>query len=572
MAINFQSITYKNFLSTGNTPTTIYLNRVPSALITGHNGAGKSTVLDAIAFGLYGKPYRNINKPQLVNSVNEKNMVVELLFKVNQVSYKVIRGVKPAVFEVYREGTLIPHDAAAKDYQKRLEDVIGMNYKAFSQIVILGSARYQSFMDLNSNDRRTIIEEILDITVFSKMNSVLKTRSQNTELELKENSYQKEIVKTKISGQKGLINKLSNIERESEEKIDQEKARIILSIDNLQDKKQKLLVEASQLSTYINLTEEAKAVNDKLTDAKIKGNDLMRKEKEIDKKINFYNTHDHCETCQQTISVELKEQQFAKLNEEKNSILKVKPLVGDAYNSLNTKIEKLNEDLAAVKDYEQRIRDIDNEIKSLESFKSNLKVSSKNNTTGDINEAKEKLNELDNHYKFLERDGIALLEDKHNQEICKILLKDDGIKAKIIKQYLPVINSLINKYLDKMGANYSFNLDEQFNEIIKSRYRDQFSYASFSEGEKQRIDLALMFTWREIAKIKNSVATNLLVLDEIGDSSMDGEGTDVLWEILNNMTDTNIFVISHKTSNVDKFTSHIEFIKEGNFSKIVDSK
>ena len=570
--ITFEKVSYKNFLSTGNTPTTIYLNRVPTALITGHNGAGKSTILDAITYGLYGKPYRNINKPQLINSVNEKNLLVELDFVINQTPYRVIRGIKPAIFEIYRNEELIAHDAAAKDYQKRLEDVIGMNYKAFSQIVILGSARYQSFMDLSSIDRRTIIEEILDITVFGTMNSILKSRAQNTDIDIKENNYQKEIVKTKISGQKGMISKLSNIEKESEEKIEQEKARIKLEISNLEDKKDKLLTEAENVRSYEEVQNESKETQNKLTDAKMKGNDIMRKEKEINKRIDFYQNNDHCEACEQPITTDLKEQQFAKLNEEKQSVLKVKPLVGEAYNNLNTKIEKLNEEIEQAKKIESEVSTINTEIKSLNSYINNLSNQSNRNSTEDIEEAKLKLKEFEEEFTSLEKENIVLLEDKHNQEICKMLLKDDGIKAKIIKQYLPVINSLINKYLDKMGANYSFNLDEQFSEVIKSRYRDTFSYASFSEGEKSRIDVALMLTWREIAKIKNSVATNLLILDEIGDSSMDGEGTDVLWEILNDMTDTNIFVISHKTSNVDKFTSHIEFVKEGNFSKIIDSK
>lgn len=567
--IIFKSVTYKNFLSTGNTPTSIYLNRVSSALITGHNGAGKSTILDAITYGLYGKPYRSINKPQLINSVNEKGLLVELYFTINSVDFKVLRGIKPAIFEIYRNGELIQHDAATKDYQARLEEIVGMNYKAFSQIVILGSARYQSFMDLSSNDRRTIIEEILDITVFSRMNSVLKTNMQTTELEIKENDYQKEILKTKINGQKSLISKLSNLAKESDEKFEEEKSRLDYEISSLVEKKEQML--SAGFPDTESFENKSKELNEKLTDAKMKAHELMNKEKQITKRIKFYESHDHCEVCEQHISEDVKQIQFSKLNEEMTGILKVKPLIGDAYSNLNIRIEELNEKLKAAREFERSVRDIDNEIKTLTSVRENIKSPNTHNEE-DIEDAREELQIMNESFKTLERDAIALIEQKHNQEICKVLLKDDGIKAKIIKQYLPIMNNLINKFLDRMGANYSFHLDEAFNEVIKSRYRDQFSYASFSEGEKQRIDLALMFTWREIAKLKNSIATNLLILDEIGDSSMDGEGTDVLWEILNDMKDTNIFVISHKTSNVDKFASHIEFVKDGNFSKIKDSK
>ena len=567
MAIVFKKVSYKNFLSSGNQPTEIYLNRVPSVLITGHNGAGKSTILDAVTYGLYGKPYRNINKPQLVNTVNEKNLLVELEFSVNSVNYKTVRGIKPGVFEIYREGDLLQHDAAIKDYQNRLETIIGMNYKAFTQIVILGSARYQSFMDLSTNDRRTIIEEILDITVFSKMNTVLKTKMTDTTLELRENDYQKEVGKTKVSSQKGLIKNLMGRAKESEEKIEEERSRIQLEIDNIEEKLSKLNDKIADKQE-----KDLNELHDKMASVKIKGNEMQNRERAAKDRITFYEMSFECETCKQPISEDVKEEQILIQQGELEVINRAKKPMGEAFESIQTKIDEATEFNIELRELISQSREMNNEKKTLQSVLRTTVSTTSDTDEDDLNEAQQELDRLEKDLKTIEIDYLKLIEDKHNQEICKILLKDDGIKAKIIKQYLPVMNNLINKFLDRMGANYSFHLDESFNEVIKSRYRDTFSYASFSEGEKQRIDLALIFTWREIAKLKNSISTNLLILDEIGDSSMDGEGTDVLWEILNGMEDTNIFVISHKTSNVDKFTSHVEFYKEGNFSKIKDSK
>lgn len=565
--IHFKQVSYKNFLSTGNTPNIILLDRVPSAIITGANGAGKSTVLDAITFGLYGKPYRNINKPQLVNTVNEKNSIVEVEFNVNNVEYKVIRGIKPAVFEIWQSGRLLNHDAAAKDYQSKLEEIIGLNYKAFTQIVILGSARYQSFMDLSSNDRRVIIEEILDITVFSKMNAVLKSRSQNNELEIRENDYQKEITKTKISAQKGLIQNLLNRSKESEDKIEQERSKVYAQIELLDSQIEAVDSDIAQLPA-VNLNE----LNNKMSEAKMKGREIQNKVSDLEKKIEFYQTTDTCHSCNQSITEETKTTQLSNLNGEKDKLDKLKPLLFDAFQSLTCKIEEATTTVSQLASMQQSRSTYTSEKKALTALLNTLTSTTKESDEDSLEEAKQLLKSFDKELKEKEKNNLHLVEMRHNYEICKILLKDDGIKSKIIKQYLPVMNNLVNQHLDRMGANYSFNLDESFTEVIKSRYRDTFSYASFSEGEKQRIDLALMFTWREIAKLKNSVNTNLLILDEIGDSSMDGEGTDVLWEMIEQMSDSNVFVISHKTSNIDKFSSHIEFIKDGNFSKIVNSK
>jgi len=502
-----------------------------------------------------------------MNTVNEKNLEVEVEFEINGVDYKVVRGIKPNKFEIYRNKKLMPHDAAIKDYQKKLEDIIGLNYRAFTQIVILGSARYQSFMDLPTNDRRVIIEEILDITVFSKMNNILKSRAQNTELDIKENEYQKEILKTKISGQKGLINNLVNRSKESEEKILQEKNKIDGQINLIE-------IKISKSDSDINLLTliDVNDLQDKLSTAKFKGQQIKQKRAEVDSKIKFYKNHDHCYVCEQDIDNGLKTKQVTILSEEAKKLEDLKPVVISTYQTLEEKIREAHEVQQQYDSILEVRRDLVNQKKALFTLYSNLEVRTQESDSISLKQAQKELTEYDIEFKILEKQSHNLAELKHYYEICRILLRDDGIKAKIIKQYLPVMNQLINQYLDRMGANYSFHLDESFNEVIKSRYRDTFSYASFSEGEKMRIDLALMFTWREIAKLKNSVNTNLLIMDEVGDSSLDAEATDVLWDILGGLDNTNVFVISHKGQNSDRFKSLVEFYKDGNFSKIIDSK
>ena len=508
--IIFKTVSYKNFLSTGNTPNVILLDRVASVLITGQNGSGKSTILDALCYGVFGKPYRNINKPQLMNTVNEKGLEVQVEFTVNNTDYKVVRGIKPHKFEIYRNEKLMPHDAAIKDYQKKLEDIIGLNYRAFTQIVILGSARYQSFMDLYTNDRRLIIEEILDITVFSKMNNILKSRAQNTELDIKENDYQKEILKTKISGQKGLINSLVNRSKESEEKIIQEKNKIDGQIYLIEDK-------ITKADSDINLIEliDVTELQDKLNSAKYKGQEIKKKRAEVDGRIKFYQEHDHCYVCEQDIDNSLKDKQVSILSQEAYKLENLKPIVITTYQTLEEKIREAHEIQQQYDSIIEVRKDLVNQKKALFTLYGNLVSRTEESDEESLKKAQKDLTTYDKEYKDLEKESHTLVELKHYYEICKILLRDDGIKAKIIKQYLPVMNQLINQYLDRMGANYSFHLDESFNEVIKSRYRDTFSYASFSEGEKMRIDLALMFTWREIAKLKNSVNTNLLIMDEV---------------------------------------------------------
>ena len=565
--ITFHKVSFKNFLSTGNQPNVFFLDRTPSALITGTNGAGKSTMLDALCFGVFGKPYRNINKPQLINSVNEKNTEVEVEFSVNETKYKVIRGLKPTKFEIWQNDSLMTHDASIKDYQKKLEEILGLNFKAFTQIVILGSARYQSFMDLGNHDRRVIIEEILDITVFSKMNAVLKTKMQNTDIDIKENDYQKEIAKTKINAQKGLIQNIMNRSKESEEKINENKERLQGEKTLLEKRIEEIDSDTNKL-VVVNLNE----LNEKLTSAKFKAQEVSKKGIEIDKKIRIFVDMDECVSCGQTIDEETKTQQIETLDQEKEKLRVLAPVIQDALSSLDSQISEAKSINDVYNELQNKKNDTVNEIRSIDRVLKSLEGQRDETSEEDLETQKQALAELEDDFRRKEKEGYELTEIRHHLDVCKVLLKDEGIKAKIIKQYLPVMNKLINQYLDRMGANYSFNLDEQFNEVIKSRYRDMFSYASFSEGEKMRIDLALMFTWREIAKLKNSINTNLLIMDEVGDSSLDAEATDVLWEILGDLENTNVFVISHKATNGDKFRSLIEIVKDGNFSKIRDSK
>ena len=567
--ILFKSVKWKNFLSTGNTPTKITLNKVASVLITGSNGSGKSTLLDAICYGLFNKPYRNINKPQLINSVNEKNLEVEIEFEVNNVDFKVIRGVKPAKFEIWRNGSLIEHDAAIKDYQKRLEDILGLNFKAFTQIVVLGSARYQSFMDLSTNDRRGIIEELLDITVFSKMNAILKTKNSENELEIRENDYQKDIMQTKVDGQKSLINNIINRSKTSKKKLDADTAKINLEVSNLDDKISNLTEE---IASNVFSEEAFDKTSAEMQQAKFKAQDVQQHLQKLAKKQKFFTETSSCPTCLQEIDSEIKNNQLTELQTDQEKYEALKPLIVDAFKSLEDNLTEQKDNRTKLFESQTKLTDLQATRKGLVNQLNKMNESIDEEDDETLETEKIRLESYETQVIQYTTESTRLSELKHYYDICKVLLRDEGIKSKIIKQYLPIMNALINQNLDRMGANYSFNLDEQFNEVIKSRYRDNFSYASFSEGEKMRIDLALMFCWREIAKLKNSISTNLLILDEIGDSSLDGDGSDILWEMIGDMQDSNVFVISHKTSNVDRFSSHFEFRKEGNFSKIVNSK
>lgn len=567
--IIFEKVRWKNLLSTGNFFTEISLTRSPNTLIIGNNGSGKSTILDALTFGLFGKPYRKINKPQLPNSINEKDCIVEVEFSIGNKKYKVIRGIKPNIFEIYIDGQLLNQDAASRDYQEILEkSILKLNYKSFTQIVILGSASFTPFMQLSASDRRAIIEDLLDIQIFSSMNTLLKQKV----IELKDLSslvkYELDLTEEKI---KMKLQHLEEGEKNKEEEIAIKQKELKENEEHIV----KLQSEIELIQKHIDFL--MSSISDK-TSVESKNKKLIQLESKIEnniskieKDIEFYHANDNCPTCKQIIGSEHKETQInernVKADELKNGLEKIKEEIETVnsrikeifdinanINSHNLEIAKHNTSIFAINKY---ISKLNEEIKTL----SNKKISSGDN---------EQLKELNVELEELKEQQKQISTEKQYYDFAANLLKDTGIKTKIIKQYLPIINKLINKYLTSMDCFINFNLNESFEETIKSRHRDDFSYHNFSEGEKMRIDLAILFTWRQIAKLKNSTNTNLLILDEVFDSSLDVGGTEEFLKLMYDIgNDTNVFVISHKGDQLfDKFRSVIKFEKVNNFSRI----
>ena len=568
--IIFEKVRWKNFLSTGNWFTEIDFTRSPNTLIIGSNGSGKSTILDALTFGLFGKPFRKINKPQLPNSINEKECIVEIEFKVGKKSYKIIRGIKPNIFEIYQDGNLLNQDAASRDYQEVLEkNILKLNFKSFTQIVILGSASFTPFMQLSAADRRNIIEDLLDIQIFSSMNSLVKEKM----VEIKDASakikYDMDLTAEKIELQK------QNIEehkKHNDAEIEKKKQEIITSetqIGHLQIDIELIQKHINVLTSKILNKDTVEAKRTKLSNFE---NQLSNNLRKLDKEVKFYEDNHDCPTCKQTITQDWKEKQILEKQVKKGDIstalTDIEKKIADANNIVNemlkitkhinehnSEVIKHNASITAINKY---VAKLNAEIAELSTRKDNLE---EENTK--LKELREKLTELVKKQK-------QIADEKQYYEFAGTLLKDTGIKTKIIKQYLPIMNKLINKYLTAMDSFINFNLNENFEETIKSRHRDDFSYHNFSEGEKMRIDLAILFTWRQIAKLKNSVNTNLLILDEVFDSSLDTVGTDEFLKLMYDIgQDTNVFVISHKGDQLfDKFRSVIRFEKKNNFSRI----
>ena len=569
--IIFNTIRWKNFLSTGNQFTEIKLDRSHSTLIVGENGGGKSTMLDALCFSLFGKPFRNINKPQLVNSINKKQLLVEVEFQTGRKTYKIVRGIKPGLFEIYVDGELLNQDAAARDYQKYLEEsILKLNYKSFTQIVILGAASFTPFMQLPSGTRREIIEDLLDIQIFTTMNVVLRDKLNALKDQIQDADGKLEVLKQKASIQKEYVDTL---ETNREKRVDEILGRIeagerqIESLTNLTKdlEVEKVSVEETQKSLG-DLADKQK----KLDSFKTKFSTQLR---DLQKEVAFYEETDECPTCRQGIAHDHKETIVSSRQEKMQELssgmeklqeefTKLEELIAEN-ETLSEQISKLNKEIITHNNemiVQQRL------IQTL-----NLELNDITSKTGDIDTEKNKLKTYAKEVLVQNEEKAKLNEEKHYMDAVSTLLKDTGIKTKIIRQYLPVINKLVNKYLQAMDFFVQFTLDEKFDETIKSRHRDDFSYASFSEGEKQRIDLALLFTWRTIAKMKNSVATNLLILDEVFDSSLDNNGTDYVMSLLDTLgEDTNVFVISHKGDQLfDKFRSLIKFEKKNNYSEMV---
>lgn len=567
--INFKAIRWRNFLSTGSQFTEVKLDRSPTTLIVGENGAGKSTILDALCFTLFGKPFRNINKPQLLNSINQKALQVEVEFSIGTKQYKIVRGIKPSIFEIYLNEELLNQDAAARDYQRYLEDhVLKLNYKSFTQIVILGSASFTPFMQLPAAHRREVIEDLLDINIFSIMNDVLKQKYNDVKVAITDLENKIEVGKTKIKLQQEYI---KTLEEDKQKKVEDVNKRIQETSDKLLQLTASSAREAEALKHLQSTILDASDIKAKRSEMERLLQKLSDRIKNQEKSIQFYNEHDVCPTCSQALDASHKDSAKTththKIEECERAIVTISQQLED----IGKRLDEIDTVEKKISEHKDNIIDLNTNIIAEQNFLQKLQQELVQNTsqTGNIEEEKQKLKALAKDIVKISEDKVKLVEEKHYLDVAGILLKDTGIKTKIIKQYLPVINKLVNKYLQLMDFFVSFELDEAFNEKIKSRHRDEFSYASFSEGEKAKIDLALLFAWRSIAKMKNSASTNLLLLDEVFDGSLDVNGTDFVMTILNTLgEDTNVFVISHKDALFDKFRSVIKFEKHLNFSRI----
>ena len=569
--IIFKHVRWKNFLSTGNNFTDIQLDRNPTTLIVGENGAGKSTILDALCFGLFGKPFRSINKPLLVNSVNNGNCVVEIEFEIGSKKIKVVRGIKPNVFEIYLNGKMYNQDANVRDYQKYLEQqILKLNYQSFTQVVILGSSTFIPFMQLKARHRREVVEEILDIQIFSIMNLLLKQKLKDVFNDLRELDYQIDLVEEKISLQQKYISEMKQNKKKllteknvlvngNEEEIFMRQAEI----DLLKKENDGLL---ASIDDKIDLDK-------KLTKLKDIKSTLMEKHRTHSRLIGFFEKNEDCPTCQQHIDEKFKENMIGNKQGEVDKLSSgIDELESELLKS-NTRLKEISGIAKKIRDNEVHVAKDKSSVDQLEKFNNTLREEIEELNNGEVHKSDyEKLRKLKKTLTGTSTQKSSLKEEQIYSEAVRSMLMDTGIKTKIIKQYLPIMNKLINTYLTSMEFYVNFTLDENFNETIKSRYRDEFTYASFSEGEKMRIDLALLFTWRAVAKMKNSTNTNLLILDEIFDSSLDGTGTDEFLKILNTLGDENVFVISHKQDALaDKFMSTIRFEKVKNFSHLSNS-
>ena len=569
--IQFKTLRYKNILSTGNVFTEIQLDRSPNTIVVGENGAGKSTFIDALCFGLFNRPFRDINKKQIVNSINKKGLVVEVEFRVGGQEYKVVRGIKPNIFEIYQNGDMLNQSATVRDYQSILEEtILKLNYKSFTQIVVLGNASFTPFMQLKTSDRRIIIEDLLDIQIFSNMNLLLKERIATNKNRILELEVEIDKNDHKIEVQKEYIEKMNaDVNKQIKEIITEQKG-YLLKYEVAESEVLNLTTQVDELLSKVEHEQKVKAKEQKISTLLHKLHDKHHKS---EKKATFFENNDHCPTCEQIIEVAMKQQ---KLTETRDSIRETE----GAIEQLVVEQKKVEEEIDTIQKLQTEINTKQISIRESQSTMKHMKENGKSANTRirtlqtkqvkdhSVKDKIKELEEIADKYKS-EREDLSV--EKNLLTYASEMLNDGGIKKRIIKQYVPIMNKLINKYLASMEFFVNFELDEEFNEVIKSRFRDVFSYSNFSEGEKMRIDLALLFTWRAIAKMKNSTNTNLLVLDEVFDSSLDGSGTDEFMKLIHDLgADTNVFVISHKGDTlIDKFRSKLEFGKIKNFSRIV---
>ena len=568
--IVFKKIRYKNFLSTGQQFIEIQLDRSSKTLVVGENGAGKSTMLDALCFGLFQRAFRSIKKEQMVNSINEKDCVVEVEFIIGQNQYKIIRGIKPNIFEIWCNGVMLNQDAAQRDYQKHLEStILKLNFRSFTQVVILGNASFVPFMQLRARHRRQVVEEILDIEIFSKMNLMFREKVKSQDDLIKQTDFNSQLIEGKIDSQKKHIEEISGNNQQSIDKKILEKQKAQTDIDNYQLDIDRVSTEKASLQNEI--IDETK-INNKykqLHNMEAKLENTCGKHK---KDLQFFETHNDCPTCQQTIDEAFK---TSIIDKKKNKVIEIDSAMSQLVKEITTtetRLAKINETMIVIREKELLINRFETSIIEIKKY-----IKNKQNEIDELSDDKfttgvatGQLTELQEQLTESETAKVKQKDEKNYLDTARYLMQDTGIKTKIIKQYLPIMNQLINKNLADMDFFVNFILDDEFNETIKSRFRDEFNYHSFSEGEKLRIDLAILFTWREIAKMKNSTNTNLLILDEIFDSSLDASGTDEFMRILTNKLEKeNVFVISHKGDTlIDKFPSILKFEKYKNFTRM----
>ena len=569
--INFRKIKYKNLLSSGNKFTEIGLDKHQTTLILGDNGSGKSTLLDARCFALYGRGFRNLKNDLLVNSVNWRDLLVELEFSIGKKNYKVIRGAKPNKFELYLDDVMINQDANVRDYQEHLEkQILKMSFRSFTQVAILGSANFTPFMQLKARDRRNLVEDLLDISIFSTMSDILKKKIANHKNEITETGHEIKIMEERIHG----LNEQINVLRENRDsKISKYESTVEETQTNINQLMEKIDEKTQNVVAETRLISDKDTTEDRLRQTLELETQLGRARKKALKDIEFYESNDNCPTCKQGLDHEHKEKH---IEERTSKVAEIK----EALSTIDEKISGLHERIQVIKDIQSKIEDMQKNIGLLQTeVVSNQKYISK--LQKEIEDLKSEASSPDAQDKVLEaEDELEVLlakkesqsETSHYYDIAQMLLRDQGVKQKIIKQYVPIMNKLINKYLAQLEFYVGFEIDESFEETIKSRFRDVFKYDNFSQGEKMRIDLSLLFTWRAIARMKNSVNTNLLILDEVFDSSLDSAGTDDFLKLLNTLTEkTNAFIISHKGDALyDKFNDVLRFEKYKNFSRVVE--
>ena len=570
--INFEKIRWKNLLSSGNNFTEIELNSHQTTLILGENGAGKSTLLDALCFGLYGRGFRNLKKDLLINSVNEKALLVEVEFSVGKRKYKVIRGAKPNIFEIYLDGDMINQNATVKDYQENLEKhILKMNYRSFTQVAILGSANFTPFMQLKAVERRKLVEDLLDISIFSTMQDILRQRVSTHQEEVRDTDHEINIMEERIAG---LSNQMVALQENREQKIAKFETSIQETQTNINDLLGKVDEKSQDIEERKTTITDQDTVENRVKEATDLFKLLQSKEQQILEEIEFYENHDNCPTCKQGIDEVHKKSHVAEKEAKKSELVSGLEKLQETIRQSEERIERIREVSTAIESLQKQIAVIQTEVVSNQKYISKLQKEIEDlqgEGSGDT-DTSDKM--LDNEEKLdiLLSKKESLSDQAHYFDIAGTLLRDQGVKQKIIKQYVPVMNNMINKYLAQLEFYVGFELNESFEETIKSRFRDVFKYDNFSQGEKMRIDLSLLFTWRAIARMKNSVNTNLLILDEVFDSSLDVAGTDDFLKLLNTLTErTNAFIISHKGEALyDKFNNVLRFEKYKNFSRLAE--